>query len=206
MRLFSLLGSCALVLTVPAALSAQTAQKFAYVNSAIVLQSAPGRAEAEATFEKDMVVMRAQVQKLSDSLNTMQEAFAKEEASLSPAAKEGRMKTLRDKQAEYQERTQKLSDQAQQREAELMQPIMDNLRRVLDDVRADGGFAFVFDVAAGSFIVSADKNLDVTDRVISKLRLSAPRAITAPKPAAAKPPVGPLSAPAGVTTKKPPTE
>jgi len=56
--------------------------------------------------------------------------------------------------------------------------------------------------------VSADKNLDITDRVVSKLRLSAPRAAPgAAKPPAAKPPAaGPTSAPAGLNTKKPPTE
>ncbi len=175
-------------------------QKFAYVNSAAILQSAPGRADAEAMFDKEMTTMRAAVQKLSDSLNTMQEAYAKEEVSLSPAAKETRLKTLREKQADYQERVQKLQEQAQQREAELMQPIMDNVRKVLDDVRAEGGYSFIFDVANGQVIVSADKNLDVTERVVSKLRLAAPKAAPA-KPA----PAGPTSAPAGLNTKKPPT-
>ena len=201
MRISSFVGACALVLGVPALASAQ-GQKFAYVNSAAILQSAPGRTEAEAQFEKDMTSMRAAVQKLSDSLNTLQEAYAKEEVSLSPAAKEARLKTLREKQADYQERVQKMQDQAQAREAELMQPIMDNVRKVLDDLRAEGGFAFIFDVAAGSLIVSADKNLDITDRVVSKLRLAAPRAAPAAKPV----PAGPTSAPAGLNTKKPPTE
>jgi outer membrane protein len=200
MRLSSFVGACALVLGVPALASAQ-GQKFAYVNSAAILQSAPGRTEAEAQFEKDMTSMRAAVQKLSDSLNTLQEAFAKEEVSLSPAAKEARLKTLREKQTDYQERVQKMQEQAQAREAELMQPIMDNVRKVLDDLRAEGGFAFIFDVAAGSLIVSADKNLDITDRVVSKLRLAAPRAAPAAKPV----PAGPTSAPAGLNTKKPPT-
>jgi outer membrane protein len=200
MRLSSFVGACALVLGVPALASAQ-GQKFAYVNSAAILQSAPGRTEAEAQFEKDMTSMRAAVQKLSDSLNTLQEAFAKEEVSLSPAAKEARLKTLREKQADYQERVQKMQEQAQAREAELMQPIMDNVRKVLDDLRAEGGFAFIFDVAAGSLIVSADKNLDITDRVVSKLRLAAPRAAPVAKPV----PAGPTSAPAGLNTKKPPT-
>ncbi|WP_411279788.1 OmpH family outer membrane protein [Gemmatimonas sp.] len=198
MRLSSFVGACALVLGVPALASAQ-GQKFAYVNSAAILQSAPGRTEAEAQFDKDMTSMRAAVQKLSDSLNTLQEVYAKEEVSLSPAAKEARLKTLREKQAAYQERVQKLQEQAQAREAELMQPIMDNVRKVLDDIRAEGGFAFIFDVAAGSLIVSADKNLDITDRVVSKLRLAAPRAAAKPAPA------GPASAPAGLNTKKPPT-
>jgi outer membrane protein len=206
-RAFVIRGAL-LVALVPAVAAAQGAgQKMAYVNTQAVLGSAPGRAEAEASFEKEMTGLRAQVQKLSDSLNALQEAYAKEEVSLSPAAKETKLKTLREKQADYQERVQKLNDQASQKEAELMQPIMDLVRRSLDEVRAEGGYAFIFDVSQGQFIVAADKNLDVTDRVLAKLRLAAPKA-AAPKAAApaAKPPAtaGPAAAPAGVT-KRPPT-
>lgn len=199
MRLHFVLAACALLAGAPAVSSAQAAQKFAFVNSQALLQNAPGRAEAEAAFEKDMVGIRAQLSKLQDSLNTMQEAFAKEEVSLSPAAKEARLKTLREKEAAWQQQAQKLQERAQDRQEELMAPIMENLRKVLDDVRMDGGYAFIFDVAAGAFIVSADKNLDITDRVVAKMRLSAPKAAPAAKPA------GPATAPAGVTTKKPPT-
>jgi outer membrane protein len=200
MRLHSVLAACALVVAVPALSSAQAGQKFAFVNSQALLQGAPGRAEAEAAFEKDMVGIRSQLSKLQDSLNTMQEAFAKEEVSLSPAAKETRLKTLRDKESAWQQQAQKLQEQAQTRQEELMAPIMENLRKVLDDVRTDGGYSFIFDVAAGAFIVSADKNLDITDRVLSKMRLSAPKAAPTARP------IGPATAPAGVTTKKPPTE
>ena len=207
MRLLSVLAACAL-LAVPSVSSAQ-GQKFAYINSQALLQNAPGRAEAEASFEKDMIGIRSQLAKLQDSLNAMNEAFAKEEVSLSPAAKEARIKTLREKEQAWSQQAQKLQGQAQERQEELMAPIMDNLKKVLDDVRMEGGYAFIFDVAAGAFVVSADKNLDITERVLAKMRLSAPRAAprAAPAaPAAAKPATaGPTSAPAGIT-KKPPTE
>ena len=200
MRLPVFVGACALLLGAPSLASAQgAAQKFAFINSQAILQSAPGAVEAQTQLQKELETMRAQVAKLTDSLTAMDEQYKKEELSLSPVAKEARLKTLRDKQAEYQDRVQKLNDQAQQREGELMQPVLENVRKVLDEIRADGGYSFIFDVAAGSFIVSADKNLDITDRVVSKLRLSAPKL-------PAKPAAGPAANPAGIQTKKPPTE
>ncbi len=199
MRLSFVVGACAVLLGAPSLASAQgAAQKFAFVNSQALLQAAPGANEAQLQLQKEMEAMRAQVAKLSDSLAALDEQYKKEEVALSPTAKEARLKTLREKQADFQERAQKLDEQANARQGELLQPIYDNIRKVLDDVRMEGGFSFIFDVAAGSVIVSADKNLDITDRVISKLRLSAPKA-------AAKP-VGPAAAPAGISTKKPPTE
>ncbi len=200
MRLLSVVGAVAVLASVPSLASAQ-GQKFAFVNSQALLQNAPGRGEAEATFEKEMVGIRTQLTKLQDSLTAMNEAWAKEEPTLQGAAKDARLKVLREKEQNWGAQAQKLQSQAQDRQEELMAPIMENLRKVLDDVRMDGGYAFIFDVAAGAFIVSADKNLDITDRVMAKMRLAAPKAAPTAKPA----PAGPTSAPAGIT-KKPPTE
>ena len=176
MRLPVLVGACALLLSAPSLAFAQGApQKFAFINSQAILQSAPGAVEAQIQLQKELETMRAQVAKLTDSLTAMDEQYKKEEVALSPIAKEARLKALRERQAEFQDRVQKLNDQAQQREGELMQPVLESVRKILDDMRTDGGYSFIFDVAAGSFIVSADKNLDITDRVIAKLKLSAPR-------------------------------
>lgn len=198
MRFSHVVGASALLLSATSVTNAQAAQKFAFINSQAILQSAPGAVEAQTQLQKELETMRSQVSKMTDSLTALDEQYKKEELSLSPTAKEARLKTLREKQADFQDRVQKLNDNAQQREGELMQPVIENVRKVLDDIRTEGGYTFIFDVAAGSFIVSADKNLDITDRVIAKLRLSAPKA-------AAKPPAGPTANPAGVTTKKPPT-
>jgi len=205
MRISTFVGACALFVGAPVLASAQSAQKFAFINSQAIMQVAPGRAEAELQFQKEMETFRAQVAKLGDSLNVLQETFNKEEASLSPTAKEAKQKVLREKQAEYQDRVAKLNEQAQAREGELMQPILEGVRKVLDDLRADGGYSFIFDVSAGSFIVSADKNLDITDRVVAKLKLAAPKSAPKAGAAMAKPTTGPASAPAGIT-KKPPTQ
>lgn len=200
MRHAVLAGALALFVGASSVASAQasTAQKFAFVNSQAILQAAPGRVEAELQFQKEMETMRGTVTKLGDSLNVLQQAYQKEEVSLSPAVKETRLKSLREKSDDYQSRVQKMNEQAEARQAELMQPILETVRKVLDDLRVEGGYSFIFDVAAGSFIVAADKNLDVTDRVISKIKLSAPRA-SAPKAA-----TGPVGAPTGL--KKPPTQ
>jgi outer membrane protein len=199
MRFSSLVGAC--VLLVSATTVAQAQQKFAYVNSQALMASAPGRTEAEAAYEKEMGPLREKMTKLQDSLQALQDGWAKEEPTLQGAAKEARLKVLTEKQQTLQTQAQKLQEQAQTRQQELMAPIMDGIRKALDDVRAEGGYAFIFDVAVEMpYIVSADKNLDITDRVVAKLRLSAPKA-AAP---GAKPSTGPATAPAGISTKKPP--
>lgn len=196
MRLAPIAGAFALLTSVSIA-DAQTApQKFAYVNSQALLQAAPGRAEAEVAFQKEFQSLEGQAKKLADSLQVLTAAFQKEEPGLSPQAREARLKTLRDRESEFEGKMQQLREQAQQREQDLMQPIIENIKKALEDFRSENGYTFIFDVAQGSMIVAADKNLDVTDRVMAKLKLSAPKA----------PPrtTGPAPAAAGVTKKPPP--
>ena len=74
----------------------------------------------------------------------------------------------------------------------------------VDDIRVEDGYAIILDNAPGAGnIVSADKNLDITDRVVSRLRATPAAKIAAP---ATKP--GAPAAPAGVGKPpiKPPTE
>ena len=155
----------------PVAVQAQGTLKFAYIDSRAILAQAPGRAEAEAQFQKEMSSYQQQVQKMGDSLNTMMAAYTKAELTLSPAAKEARQKTIRDKEAAYQERVQGLQEQAQQRQGELMGPIMQLINTAIGDVRAQDGYAFIFDVGAqGGVVVAADTTLNITDKVVARLK------------------------------------
>jgi len=98
---------------------------------------------------------------------------------------------MRDLQQQLQDRQQQLAQQAQQRQNELMAPIMEQVKKVLDDIRAEDGYSMII-TGDPNLILSYDKNLDITDRVVARLKTVA----STP----AKPGV-PVSAPAGVTRK-----
>ena len=169
-------------------------QKLAYIQSSILLDQAPGRADAEKQFDTETGVYREQIKRMSDSLNAMVAAFEKRQASLTAAQREAQGKEIQAKEASYQTRTRELEQKAQQRQNELVQPILDRIKLAIEDVRVEGGYSFIFNADQGSPIVAFDKNLNVTDRVLSKLR-SAPATAAAPKPTTG----APAPTPAGVT-------
>ena len=193
------------------------ALKIAYLNSSQVLEGAPGRAEALAQFEKETLPMRTQMQRMSDSLQAMIGNYQKAAPQLTPAIRAEKEATIQGKQQEYQQRAQEMQQAAQVRQEALMAPIMEQVNKVIQDVRAEDGYAFIFDSGAQvPFIVSADKNLDITARVIDRLKslgapkLPAPAVVDASAPAtspaagAGKPPVkGPVASPTGVTRPRP---
>jgi len=65
-----------------------------------------------------------------------------------------------------------LDQQASARRAELVQPIMDRVSEMIEQLRLDGGYSLIFDVADGS-IVAADPTLDLTDEVLRRLQTAA---------------------------------
>ncbi|MDA1081356.1 MAG: OmpH family outer membrane protein [Gemmatimonadetes bacterium] len=199
---FARVGGVLLLLAPLAIIPAQgAAVKIAYVNTGDIVSRAPGTAGAQSTLQRDVTAMDAQVKRMSDSLDVLTDAFNKQQATLVGATRDARLKAITDRQAEYQERFEALRQQAQDREAELMQPILDQIKLVLEEVRQEGGYTMIFDVSQGTAIVAADKNLNISDRVIAKLRTMPAPTIAAPAGAPAKassPPSAPMSAPAGV--------
>jgi len=168
--------------------------KVAYVQTSVLLDQAPGRAEAEAQFDKETGTYRDQIKRMSDSLNAMVADFQKRQSTLTAAARETQGKGIEAKQAEYQRRTQELEQKAQGRQSELVQPILDKIKQAIEDVRVEGGYAMIFNADQGSPIVAVDKSLNVTDRVLSRLKGTT---ASAPRPSAAAP------APSGVTRPNP---
>lgn len=180
--------------------------KVAFVDGQRIFGSVPGRSEAEAQFNKEMDSVRAKEKIMGDSMTALIADYSKSEATLSAADKTTRQQSIRDKQAAFQQQQQALEQKAQERQNELVRPILDRIHRVIDDIRAENGYTLVIDVSpnAGGSVVSYDKNLDITDTVIRKLQ-SMPVASGGASPSAPKPAGGARPTPSGVTQPKPPT-
>src|SRR5690242_15101118 len=194
MRALFRASSIALTLLTVMALPAHAQAKVAYVQTSVLLDQAPGRAEAEAQFEKETGGYRDQIKRMSDSLDALISGFQKRQASLAAATRDAQAKDIQSKQAEYQRRTAELEQKAQGRQNELVQPILDKVKAAIEEVRVEGGYAMIFNADQGSPIVAVDKSLNVTDRVLAKLK-----GTTASAPAAAPRPSSAAPAPSGVT-------
>jgi len=173
---------------------AQAPTKLGYINSALLLQQAPGRAEAEAQFDREVGVYRQQLQRMNDSLTTMMASFERDAARLDTTTRNTRAKVIRERELAYQTRARGLDSTMQARQAQLVKPIMERVQSVIEAIRAEDGYAMILDVGAqASVVVAADKTLDLTERVLARLKAQG-------SPPAA--PVGAVPQPAGVTRPK----
>lgn len=183
--------SLMLVATATAQTEPAAPMKIAYINSALLLQQAPGRAEAEGQFDREVVVYRQQLQRMNDSLTAMMASFDRDAPRLDTTTRNTRAKAIRDRELEYQTRARGLDSTMQARQAQLVKPIMERVQGVIEAIRTEDGYAMILDVGAqASVVVAADKRLDLTERVLARLKSQGPA------PAA---PVGAVPQPAGVT-------
>ena len=198
----ALLAASMTTLAGSVAAAQQAPHRIAYVNPQALFQNAPGREQAEETFKRETDGYRAELAKMSDALTVMVSNYQKEEAKLTAADKERRQRAIAAKEDSVRGRQQQLEQIAGQRQNELMAPIMEAVRKVLEDIRVEDGYAMIISSEPGnSPILAADKNLDITERVVARLKTVAAAKVTTP----ARPAVGaPANAPSGVTRPKPP--
>jgi outer membrane protein len=140
-----------------------------FINSQRILAQAPGTGEAQRAFEADMERFRSELETLETELQTMQESFDRQQATLSQQARQQRQQEMQQRFMVYQQRRGELEETAQRRQAELVEPIMRRISEVIEDIRREGNYAMIFDASAGS-VITADPTLDLTDRVLERLR------------------------------------
>jgi outer membrane protein len=183
--------------------SATTAPKIGYVNPQALFASAPGRVEAQAAYQKETEGYRTELTKMSDALTAMVADYQKNESKLLPAERERRQGLIQAREDSLRARQAQLEGQANERQNQLMAPIMETVRKVLEDIRVEDGYAMILSSEPGaSPILAADKNLDLTDRAVARLKTLA--AATKPVATPTKPAGAPAAAPSGVTRPKPP--
>jgi outer membrane protein len=166
----------ALVATAVPAVAQQGAQpaaasKVAYVNTREILRQTPGYAQAESLYNKEFDAYQVEVQRLRSTLDSAAGDFERRSAMLNATQRKTEQLALQDKGKKAEQRVQELQQKMGQRERELLEPIQSRINSVIEGMRAAGGYAIIFDVSApNSPIVTADRALDMTDKVIQQLK------------------------------------
>jgi outer membrane protein len=149
----------------------QAALRIAYVNSQIVLQQTPGYQAAESSYARELEGFQNEVQRLRDQLDSTISAYQQRAIGLSQTDRQARESEIRQMQQTLDQRSNDLRQRAQDRERELVSPLEERIKAVIEGLRAERNLAVVFDVAApGNGIIAADRSLDLTATVVQRLR------------------------------------
>jgi len=169
MRVMKVFLPVLLALLLASAAEAQANLKIGYIDSQAILDQDPSARTAQQQFEASLATYQAEVQQLGEDLQVLIDQYEQQQAMLSDEAKANREEQIRIKQAQYQQRITELEQQAGMRQAELVEPVMERITAVIEEIRAEGSYSMIFDVAAQG-IISADPALDLTPEVVRRLQ------------------------------------
>jgi len=147
------------------------AAKIGFVNVGAALRAMPGYAQAESLYVKESTSAQQELQAMQASLDSAVAAFQQQSPMLSPTNRTARETALRQQNDRLQQRGNDLRQRLAAREEELLSPMQDRLTAIIDGLRAENNLSLILDIGgqAAALIVSYDKSLDLTSRVLQRI-------------------------------------
>jgi len=149
---------------------AQKNLKFGHINSNELMQIMPGRDSAQT-------VLQAEVEELENTLKAMQSEAEKRyndyvanQAGWTELIRQTKQREIQDMAARIEEFQQNAQKQLQEREQELLKPVIDRAKQAIEDVAKEGGYTYILDSGTGALLYSQDSE-DIMPLVKKKLGL-----------------------------------
>ena len=175
MRIYVLLAGLSLLGLAAGEASAQASPGVAFVRSRRLLEEAPGAKEASTTLQREQNKLRADLALSEDSLTKMLTEYQQKMTMLSAAAKKTQEDAIKARRLSLENRAGAADQQMRKRQQDLLAPIMDRINKALEEIRKESRYSIIPDADNG-IIVAADSTLDLTNRVLAKLKGPAPAA------------------------------
>lgn len=165
---FSRLGmAVALSLLFTASLDAQVT-RIGYIHVQEVMAQYPPAQAAFDQLEGAGDRWTGELQRLRDALGQAAAEYEQQQMSMTPEARAARERELAAQQTAIFNREQQIRDEAEQLQGDLLQPIMDEITAVIEEIRVEAGYALILD-AGSNAILAADESLNLTQEVITRL-------------------------------------
>lgn len=143
--------------------------KVGYIDTNAVLAEYGPAQEARRSLQATLAGYQTELQQLGADIQQKWNEYQQQQMTMNADARRAREQDLQTMETRLGERTQELQAQAAQREAEVFQPIMEEIRVVLEEIRVDGGYGLILDTATGTILV-ADPALELTQQVLTRLQ------------------------------------
>lgn len=159
-----------LLLGAPGSASAQV--KLAFIDSDRVFAEYEKTREAQAAFNREVQELSRTAQDQKGEIDKLQRRLDQQGPMLSEAKRDQETQALQQKVSDYESFIQKNwgpGGAISKLNEEYLRPIIDRVHRIVADIGNNEGYQLILDAADGN-IVYGDKTLDLTDRVLTRLR------------------------------------
>lgn len=154
-----------LVLSLVFSFSAMSEVKVGIVNIQKIIASVKEGKSVNKTLEKSYKSKQKLLKVKEESIKKMQEDFKKQNLVLSEKAKAKKAMEIQKAMQEAQGQMAQFNKEMQKEEAQLKKPILEKLKKIIDEVSASEKVSMTFEITA-SPVVYVQNKVDLTDKVI----------------------------------------
>jgi outer membrane protein len=160
-----------LVMLMMLAPMAAFAQKFGHINSQALLESLPEAIKAQSELEAQGKIFENELKAMQDELQRKAEDYDKNKSTMNATKQAETEQTLQDLYAKIQQAAQDNQQKFNQMQQEKLGPIIEKVRKAVEDVAKAGNYVYIMEQSAGQPIyVNTAISEDITAKVKAQLK------------------------------------
>lgn len=154
--------------------SAAVAVPIGYTRVDFILSKMPEVAAVQKQLENLAQRHQAEYQQKLQDFDKQLQDYQRRVALMSPDARQRREQELATLQSQLQQFAVEKNRELEQKEAELMQPILDRIQKAIEEVARERRLALVLNTGIGAspILLYADDRYDITEAVLKKLGIN----------------------------------
>ncbi len=156
------------LLTFGGSAMAQKNLKFGHINSTELMQIMPGRDSAQAILQTEVTEIENTLKSMQSELETRYNDYMQNQQGWTELIRQTKQREIQDMGTRIQEFQENAQKQLQEREAELLKPIIDRAKKAIEDVAREGGYTYILDSGTGALLYSQESE-DIMPQVKRKL-------------------------------------
>ncbi len=145
--------------------------KFGHINSQELLSMMPERDSAQLVLENYAQQLEDQLETMQVEYNNKVQQYLANQENYTDLIKQTKEQELTDMQERITGFQNTAQQTIQQKEAQLIQPIIDKAEKAIKEVAEEQGFTYIFDLARGSILYFSDASQDILPLVKAKLNI-----------------------------------
>ena len=159
-----------LLCALPFSLMAQEV-KLGHVNSQEILTIMPERTVIEKTVSDLQSQWEKELVKMREEYYAKVKEFQEKQATMPESIKSARQGEISDLEQRISTFNQTASEDLRKKQQELFTPVIDKVKKAINEVGSENGYLYIFDLSTQSIIYQSPKSNDVTPLVKKKLGL-----------------------------------
>jgi outer membrane protein len=159
-----------LLCALPFSLMAQEV-KLGHINSQEILTLMPERATIEKTIQDLQSQWEKELVKMREEFNAKIKEYQDKQATMPESIKQARQSEISEIEQRIATFNQTASTDLQKKQQELFSPVIEKVKKAINEVGTENGYLYIFDLSTQSIIYQSPKSNDVTPLVKKKLAL-----------------------------------